>query len=93
MRILIQPPHLWGSPHQVMRIACKILHNFDVPSARPSAIGDQATIMIATRDLERARAVLKKAGMRAVGDWVARSDAPSHLQSVRTGRQEPAGRA
>ena len=74
MRIFIQPPHLWGSPDQVVRIAYKVLQNFDVSSARPGVIvGDQAVVLVAKPDVVRALAVLEKAGMRAVRDSAVRS--------------------
>jgi hypothetical protein len=84
MRILIQPPHVWGSPSQVVHIAYKVLRNFEVSSARRGAIvGDQAVVLVAKRDVARALAVLEKAGMRAVRDSSFRSKGPPRLQSVR----------
>jgi hypothetical protein len=84
MRILIQPPHVWGSPNQVGRVAYKVLQNFDVSSARPGAIvGDQAVVLVAKPDMARALAVLQKAGVRAVRDSAFRFKGPLHLQSAR----------
>ena len=83
MRIFIQPPHVWGSPEEIVRIAYKVLQNFEVSSARPGAIvGNQAVVLVATPHVARAIAVLERAGMRAVRDLVFRSRGLPRLEAV-----------
>src|SRR6266436_2603509 len=89
LRILIQPPHVWGSPEQVVRIAYKVLRNFGVWSARPGAIvGNQADVLVAHSHVARALAVLERAGMRAVTDSAFRCNEVPSLKSVRWGKQD-----
>jgi hypothetical protein len=92
LRIFIQPPHVWGSPEQVVLVAYKVLQNFEVSSARPGTIvGNQAVILVAKPHVARALAVLERAGMRAVRDSAFRSKELPRLQSV--GRRKNDGQA
>jgi hypothetical protein len=89
LKIFIQPPHVWGSPEQVVRIAYKVLQNFEVRSARPCAIvGNQAVVLVAQSHVARALAVLERAGMRAVTDSAFRCNEVPSLRSVRWGKQD-----
>jgi hypothetical protein len=88
LRIFIQPPHFWGSAEQIVRVAYKVLQNFEVSSARPGAIvGNQAVVLVAKPHVARALAVLERAGMRAILDSTVCSRELPRLQSVRSGEK------
>jgi hypothetical protein len=87
LKIFIRPPHVWGSPEQIVDIAYKVLQNFEISSARPGAsVGDQAVVLVAQRHMARALAALERTGMRAVKDSAFRyRELP---QSIRPGEKD-----
>jgi hypothetical protein len=89
VKIFIQPPHVWGSTEQVVRVAHKVLQNFEVSLAPPGAIvGNQAVVMVAQRQVARALAMLERAGMRVVRDSALHSNELPRLKAVRWGKKD-----
>ena len=69
MRIYIQPPYVSGTVYKSVRAALDTLRNSNITSARPDgSLEDRGAILIEARDVTKALAVLREAGMRAVMD-------------------------